>query len=172
MEWLEVLNRIRDGESEHTESNQRIGDGRAIRRALAAFANTRGGLLILGVDDAGTIVGLGENAEHASERLTDFLQTGLNAPVQGRLGRFEDPGGWVHWVEVPRQRSFEPLRADGRVWVRRARSTVEPSASELQDLYNLFGYILTETRAIEAAGETDIDIEAFRSFLAALGLEG
>jgi len=99
------------------------------------------------------------------------LQTGANAPVQGRLGRFEDPAGWVHWIEVPRQRGFEPLRTDGRVWVRRERSTVEPSASELQDLYNLFGYILTEGRAIEAASESDIDVQVFRSYLAALGLE-
>ena len=171
MEWLEVLNRIRDGESEHTEFKRSISSLKPLRRAVAAFANTSGGLLILGVDDDGTIIGLQGNPETVSERLTDVLQTGLNAPVQGRLGRFQDPAGWVHWIEVPRQRSFEPLRADGRVWVRRARSTVEPSASELQDLYNLFGYILTETRAIEAAGESDIDLRVFRAFLTALGLE-
>lgn len=171
MEWLEILDRIRNGEDAHTEFKQGLGNGRAVRRALGAFANTDGGLLILGVDDAGTIVGVRENPESVSERLTDYLQTGLNTPVQGRLDRFEDPLGWVHWIEVPRQRGFEPLRADGRVWVRRGRSTVEPSASELQDLYNLFGYILTETRAIEAAGETDIDIETFRGFLATLGLD-
>jgi ATP-dependent DNA helicase RecG len=171
MEWPEVQRRIRDGEDDSTELKRGVGDGKAVRSALAAFANTRGGVLILGVDDDRTVVGVQEDPEKVAERLTDLLQTGLNAPVQARLGRFEDPSGWVHWIEVPRQRGFEPLRARGRVWVRRGRSTVEPSASELQDLYNLFGYILTETRAIEAAGETDIDVEVFRRFLATFGLD-
>jgi len=171
MEWLEVLQRIAAGEDEKTEFKRGLGDGKAVRRSLAALANSDGGLLILGVDDRGNVVGVAEDPEKVSERLTDFLHSGLNAPVQARLGRFEDPAGWVHWVEVPRQRGFEPLRADGRVWVRRGRSSVEPSPSELQDLYNRFGYILTEERAIEAADLSHIDVEAFKTFLAALGVE-
>jgi ATP-dependent DNA helicase RecG len=171
MDRLDVLKRIQIGEDDQTELKRGIGDGKAIRKTLAAFANTEGGLLILGVDDEGTIVGVQEEPEKVSERLTDFLQTGLNAPLQARLGRFQDPSGWVHWIEIPRQRGFEPLRAEGRVWVRRGRASVEPSPSELQDLYNLFGFILTETRAIEAAGESDLDAKVFRDFLATLGLD-
>jgi len=171
MEWTEVLKRIQAGEGYHTEFKRGIGDGKALRRALAAFANTEGGLLVLGVEDTGTVLGVREDPEKVSERLTDFLQSGLNTPAQGRLGRFEAPQGWVHWIEVPRQRGFEPLRSGGQVWVRRGRASVEPSPSELQGLYNLFGYILTEERAIEAAGESDIDLEVFRSFLKTLGLE-
>lgn len=48
---------------------------------------------------------------------------------------------------------------------------MEPSPAELQDLYNLFGYILTEERAIEAAGVESIDVHAFRTFLERLGLD-
>lgn len=40
-----------------------------------------------------------------------------------------------------------------------------------QDLYNAFGYILTEERAIQAGGVADIDHAAFRAYLRALGLE-
>lgn len=171
MEWTEVLKRIQAGEGYHTEFKRGLGDGKALRKTLAAFANTEGGLLVLGVDDTGMITGVREDPEKVSERLTDFLQSGLNAPAQARLGRFETPEGWVHWVEVPRQRGFEPLRSGGQVWVRRGQASTEPSASELQDLYNLFGYILTEERAIEAAGESDIDLEVFRGFLKILGLD-
>lgn len=34
------------------------------------------------------------------------------------------------------QDSPEPLRYDGRVWVRQECSSVEPSLAELQELYN------------------------------------
>ena len=171
MNWLDILERISEGEDDSTEFKRDPVDLRPIGRAIAAFANTDGGVVVLGVDNAQTIVGVKTDAEAVSERLTSFLHTGLSAPVQARLGRHEDPQGWVHWIEVPRQRGFEPLRQDGRVWVRRGRASVEPSPAELQDLYNLFGYIVTEERAIEAADVESIDVHAFRTFLERLGLD-
>ena len=171
MNWLDILERINQGEDDHTEFKRGLGDLKPVGRSIAAFANTDGGLVVLGVDDAQTIVGVKKDAEVVSERLTSFLHSGLSAPVQAKLGRHEDPQGWVHWIEIPRQRGFEPLRRDGRVFVRRGRASVEPSPAELQDLYNLFGYILTEERAIEAAGVESIDVHAFRTFLERLGLD-
>jgi ATP-dependent DNA helicase RecG len=146
-------------------------DLKAVGRAISAFANTDGGVIILGVDNMGSIVGVKEDPERVHERITSFLQSGCSAPVSPRAGRHRDPKGWVHWIEVPRQRGYEPLRYDGRVWVRRERSNVEPSPSELQDLYNAFGYIMTEERVIQAASPGDIDVDAFRAYLRALGLE-
>ena len=96
---------------------------------------------------------------------------GAAPPVSARIDRHLDPLGWVHWIVVPRQRGFEPMRYDGRVWVRRGRSSVEPSATELQELYNTFGYILTEERCLEAATAGHIDIEAFHTYLRRLGFD-
>ena len=63
------------------------------------------------------------------------------------------------------------MRYDGRVWVRRERSSVEPSPTELQELYNAFGYVLTEERAIQDATAAHIDLDAFRSYLGRLGFD-
>lgn len=171
MDWLDIVGRIDGGENEHTEFKRGVGDLRGIGRAIAAFANTDGGLVVLGVDDTQAIVGVAEDAEAVSERLTGFLQSGLNSPVQARLGRHKDLLGWVHWIEVPRQRGFEPLQYGGRVHVRRGRANVQPSSAELQDLYNLFGYIVTEERAIGSAGIEAIDAQCFREYLERLGLD-
>lgn len=171
MEWLEVLERIETGESERTEFKRGLGDLSAVGRAVCAFANTAGGVVILGVTDSQQIVGVSEDAERVQERLTSFLQSGCSSPVTARPGRHEDPKGWVHWLEIPRQRGFEPLRFDGRVWVRRARSSVEPSPTELQELYNAFGYIFTEERTIQAAAAGHLDHQVFRAYLQKLGLD-
>ena len=171
MEWLDVLNRIGAGESEQTEFKRGLGDLSAVGRAVCAFANTEGGVVILGVTDAQEIVGVSEDAERVQERSTSFLQSGCSSPVTARVGRHKDPNGWVHWLEIPRQRGFEPLRYDGRVWVRRGRSSVEPSPIELQDLYNAFGYIFTEERTIQAATAAHIDLQAFRVYLQRSGLD-
>lgn len=171
MEWPDVLRRIEGGEGDCTEFKHGPGDLKPLGRVIAAFANTDGGLVILGVDDGGGIAGVRESPESVSERITSFLQTGLGSPVQARTGRHETQGGWVHWIEVPRQRGFEPLRYEGRVYVRRGRADVEPSPSELQDLYNIFGYVVTEERVIDAASVSDIDVQSFRAYLGRLGLD-
>ena len=171
MEWTDVLDRIAEGESGRTEFKSELGNLRAIGRAICAFANTEGGVIIVGVDDSREIVGVEEDTERVQERLTSFLQAGCSSPVNASVGSHEDPKGRIHWIEVPRQRGFEPLRYGGRVWVRRQRSSVEPSPTELQELYNAFGYILTEERPIQAATTTHVDLEAFRAYLRRLGLD-
>ena len=86
MEWMEVLQRIEAGEDRHTEFKRRL-DLSAIGKATCSFANSDGGLVILGVTDERKIVGVKENADQVQERLTSFLQTGCSAPVSARTGR-------------------------------------------------------------------------------------
>ncbi len=171
MEWIDVLQRIEGGENRRTEFKRGATSLSAIGKAVCAFANTEGGIIIIGVDDSGTIVGVHESPERLQERLTSFLQSGCNPPVSARVTWQDDPRGRVHWIEVPRLRGYEPLRYDGRVYVRRERSNVEPSPSELQELYNTFGFVITEEQAITAAKPEDIDLESFRRYLHRLGLD-
>ena len=170
MEWADIKQRIALGEDQRTEFKQRL-ELQQVGRAICGFANAEGGVVVLGVDDAGAVLGIEESADSIQERLTSFLQNGCNAPVRASCGRHPHDAGWVHWVEVPRQRGFEPLRHDGRVWIRRGRSTVEPSPMELQELYNAFGYILTEEQTIPAACLADLDLQAFRAYLIRQGFE-
>ena len=172
MEWLDVLRRIEAGEDARTEFKRGLGDLSDIGKAICAFGNGTGGLLVLGVDDSATIVGVREDVERVQERLTGFLQSGCSVPVSARCDRYEDPNGWVHWIDVPRQaRGFEPLHYDGRFWIRRGRASVPPSPSERQELFNDFGFVLTEEQVIRAATIDDIDHHAFRTYLRAQGLD-
>lgn len=57
------------------------------------------------------------------------------------------------------------------MYVRRGRSSVAPSAAELQGLYNTFGLVLTEEQGVPGTGISHIDRHAFRTFLEALGLD-
>lgn len=171
MNISDILERIRAGEDERTEF-KRSADSKLLGPAISAFANSDGGVLILGVEDDGRITGVREPAEKVSERLTDFLQSGLSSPVNARLGRHEDSATrWVHWVEVPSQRGFEPIRHRGRVYVRRGRSSVEPSSSELRELYNRFGYILTEEQSVAGTSVSDIHRDSFERFMRRLGID-
>ena len=172
MEWPEVQGRIRSGEDASTEFKRNAGDVRAVGRTLCALANGAGGLLVLGVDDRGEVVGVDADSDAVQERLTGLLHTGCGKPVSAQCGRHSTPAGWVHWIDVRRhQRGYEPFMYDGRFWVRRGRATVAPSPSELQELLNAFGFVLTEQQIVPTAALDDIDFGAVRSYLRAQGLD-
>ena len=171
MEWQDVLRRIEGGEDAHTEFQRGLGDFKGVGKTLCAFANGDGGLIVMGVDDHGVITGVKEDQEAVQERLTSFLHSGCEKPITAQCGRRQTADGWVHWVEVRRhQPGCEPFSYNGRFWMRRARSTAVPSPSELQELFNVFGLVLTEQQVISSAAVSSIDVSAFRSFMQAQGM--
>ena len=48
MEWTDVLNRIAGGEDGHTEFKPNFKEKSKVGKTICAFANTRGGLVVLG----------------------------------------------------------------------------------------------------------------------------
>ena len=86
MLWQEIQERIAQGESDQTEFKAKLAVDR-LREAVCAFANSAGGVVIVGVNDAGRVEGLRTPPDEVSEALTNLLQCGLSAPVHGRLGR-------------------------------------------------------------------------------------
>ena len=171
MLWTEVEARIAAGEDEHTELKTWQAFPKRVADALCALANTDGGLLVLGIADDLSIVGVAEDPDAVQERLTSLLQNGLSTPISARLGCHGEDGRWIHWVEVRKIRYPDPVRAGGRVLVRRGRSTVEPSPAELQELYNLFGFVMTEEQIVPGSSVADLDLDVFDSFLRKSGLD-
>lgn len=172
MDEIEILRRIAAGEDRTTEFGRlRSPDEKSWLDAVCAFANTQGGLIVLGVTDDGTIDGVPMDSDEVQERLTNGLQTGLSRPVQARVGRHQDPAGWVHWIEVARMRGPQPLTYKGRVLVRRHRSNAVPTESELMELYNTFGVFFTEERVVPGTSVSDIDLAVFAEYMRQRGID-
>ena len=55
------------GEGKHIEFKRKVVNAEKIANEIVAFANTKGGYLIIGVDDNGTIPGLKFSEEHAMQ---------------------------------------------------------------------------------------------------------
>lgn len=169
--WDEVRSRISGGEDSQTEFKRWPAFPKKVAEAACAMANADGGLIVLGIDDSGEIVGVDEDPEDVQERLTAFLHSALNAPIRAALGRHLEGSSWIHWIEVRRYRGPEPLRHRGRIFIRRGRASFEPSPAELQDLFNSFGFVLTEEQYIPGSRPEDLDEGVFRSFLERQGVD-
>ena len=58
-----IRNLIAQGEGEELDFKFAINDSRKIARSIAAFANTKGGTLLIGVRDNGSITGVRSDEE-------------------------------------------------------------------------------------------------------------
>ena len=78
-----ILNIISQGESATVEFKQRFPPTDIIARVLAAFANTNGGILLIGIADDGSIVGIPEHdVKSLIERLHRLASSLLGYRVQ------------------------------------------------------------------------------------------
>ena len=78
-----ILNIISQGESATVEFKQRFPPTDVIAKVLAAFANTNGGILLIGIADDGSIVGIPEHdVKSLIERLHRLASSLLGYPVQ------------------------------------------------------------------------------------------
>jgi predicted HTH transcriptional regulator len=79
------------GEDAQTEFKQRLPRGPALARALAALANTKGGWLLVGVDDQGRVLGLAD-APAARRQIEELARTRLEPELRVEFAvlSFED----------------------------------------------------------------------------------
>ncbi|MDD2766035.1 MAG: ATP-binding protein [Opitutaceae bacterium] len=144
-------------------------DKREFLADISAFANTLGGDLIIGLDEAGgvatAIVPFTGNADNESRRLEDMARTGLEPRLTSlRIRAVPVSGGAVFVIRVPRSFSA-PHRViaqnSNRFFARGGTQKYEPNVDQLRHLFLDTPVILDRIRAFHAdrlvkitAGET------------------
>ena len=144
---------IAGGESERVEFKESISWDRGqkqrnkalehtIARTIASFMNTHGGVLFVGVDDAGTIVGLDGDLKLSQRKNEDGLRLRFDDLVKQFLGNRFLPGIMIHSLEdsgkvfwaVEVRPTSEPVfvknNGDDEFWIRGTSSSRKLSMRE------------------------------------------
>jgi predicted HTH transcriptional regulator len=114
MNLHDVKAMIEEGEGFEIEFKRKISSPEKIARALIAFANTRGGCILFGVDDDGSIVGV--ESEKTEADLIEYAgQHFCDPPVgtQLEIVPFNDKDVIVAIVEESEQKPHYLLSEDG-----------------------------------------------------------
>jgi predicted HTH transcriptional regulator len=107
MSDLEQL--IRQGEGEQLEFKKKTTHPSRISRTLVSLANTRGGRVLVGVDDDGRIVGV-RDAEEEMYLLRQAAEHYADPPLTLRIKELEQDGRTILVVTVP-ESPHKPHRA-------------------------------------------------------------
>ena len=100
MKRKELLELIEEGENLHCEFKRKFSSPEKIAREMIAFANTKGGYIIFGVDDDKTIVGV-ESEKAEAELIKDAATTFCEPQVEYNLSYIDVGGKEIVVAEVP-----------------------------------------------------------------------
>lgn len=91
---------IEEGENIHCEFKRKFSSHEKIAREMIAFANTKGGYLLIGIDDNKDIVGV-ESEKSESELVKDVANNFCEPPLDFNIDYMDMNGKEVVIVEVP-----------------------------------------------------------------------
>lgn len=136
MNYTELIKRISAGENLHTEFKEWPINNDDLSAEVVAFANTDGGLLLLGVNKQGDITGVNEDADRTSQKIDNVAYNNCEPPVTVIQEHMPTPeGNIVIAVGIPKgdQRPYRTNR--GVYYIRTFSGRRQASREELLRLF-------------------------------------
>ena len=168
MEAIELIELISRGEDSRTQFKQRqdVTNAKSLAGEIVAFANSKGGKIIIGVDDAGSIIGLSladvkRINQLLSNTATDCVKPAINLETQN----ISVGGLLVMVVTVPEGISKPYSDNDGVFWVKSgADKRRVTSREEVQRMFQSADLVHADEVPIEGTTSGDLDLEHFGNF--------
>ncbi|MEQ3632298.1 RNA-binding domain-containing protein [Thalassolituus sp.] len=165
METEELLAIIANGEDSRHQFKQNITRAESLVPELAAFSNSKGGLLLIGVTDEGGIQGLTIEDMGRINQLVSNAAKDVKPPISVTTENVALPSGMVMVVDVPEGISKPYMDGNLHVWVKNSANKSKVSArEELQRMFQEAALIHADEIPVGGSSVADIDQEFFDAF--------
>lgn len=166
MTKTELLELIKNRENSGVELKRDTIDNRALAKELVAFANLRGGRVILGVEDDGSVIGI------TRERLEEWVMSSCRDKIRPELiPYFEiirdvEPGKDIAVVQVDRGWGVHHVWHNNHrtYYIRVGTQSREASAEELGRLFQQRGAFRLELRGVSGSSAEDFDFRRLKDY--------
>lgn len=165
MEALELLEIIELGEDSRHQFKQNITNVTSVSQELCAFANSKGGMLIIGVDDQGGITGLTGDDIRRLNQLISNAATEVRNPINPITENIKIDDKVVLVVDVPKGKDKPYFANDGTIWVKSgANKRKVTSKEELRRLFEESDILHADQVPVEDTTLEDLDLDYFDEF--------
>lgn len=165
IELIELIGRGEDGRTQFKRS-QDVTNAKSLAGEMVAFANSKGGRILIGVDDQGTLVGLSaEDIRRVnlliSNTATDCIRPSINPETEN----ISVGGKLIMVVTVPEGISKPYNDNDGVFWVKSgANKRKVTSREEIQRMLQSADLVHADEVPVKGTTARDIDLKHFGRF--------
>ena len=166
MEAIELIELIGRGEDSRTQFKQTITNPESLAGDLVAFSNSKGGRIIIGVNDQGAVAGLSTADIRRINQLVSNTATNLVRPsVNSETDNVSVGGQLLMVVTVPEGIS-KPYSDNGGVfWVKSGSDKRRvTSREEVQRMLQSADLVYADEVPVEGTTSGDVDLEHFGGF--------
>ncbi|MGB3384446.1 MAG: RNA-binding domain-containing protein [Marinomonas sp.] len=165
METEELLAIIANGEDSSHQFKQNITRAESLVPELAAFSNSKGGLLFIGVTDEGDIQGLTIEDMGRINQLVSNAAKDVKPPISVTTENIALPSGMVMVVDVPEGISKPYMDGNLHVWVKNSANKSKVSArEELLRMFQSSALVHADEIPVGGSSVADLDQEFFDAF--------
>ena len=167
MEALELSELIGNGETTKVQFKRDVNNAISISQEMVAFSNTKGGTILIGVDDkTGEIIGLSfQDIQRINNLLSTAAQDHVKSPVFISTETVNVDGNRVIVVSVPEGSDKPHTDKDGVVWVKNGSDKRKvTSKEELSRLLQSSGNLYAEEILLQHSSLSDFNWDKFQSF--------
>jgi ATP-dependent DNA helicase RecG len=162
----ELLELITNGENSGVEFKRDVLQNHDLAKELVAFSNLEGGMVLLGVDDDRSIVGL------TRDRLEQWVMSACRDKIRPAIIPFfevirnVEPGKDVAVVRVPRGLDVHSQWHNNRntYYIRVGTQSREPTPQELSRLFQQRGTFRADLRPVSGAAINDLDRRRLKDY--------
>ncbi len=168
MDALELLDLIQKGESSFVQFKVRINDAYKIGTEMVAFSNTKGGLIIIGVDDkTGDINGLSfEEIAHTNQLLANAASDNVKPQIFIETETVEVEDKNVIVASMAEGLSKPHTDNKGIIWLKNGSDKRKVVArEEMARLLQNSGNLFADETLVNGTTINDIDEKLFRDFI-------
>ncbi len=165
MEAIELLEIIERGEDSRHQFKRNVTNVTSLSQEIYAFANSKGGMLILGFDDSGEIIGLTRKDVRRLNQLISNAASEIRNPVNPETENIKIEDKLVLVVHVPEGRDKPYFASDGAIYVKSgADKRKVTSKEELRRLFQESDILHGDQVPVEESTLDDLDENYFDQF--------
>lgn len=172
MEEAELRKRIAAGEDSHFETKgvssipNGLPDAGDLAKALCSFANSGGGHVVVGVEDDGSVTGIGDRAAaDVLQRHVSQVALGIDPPLRVEQQLYELDGRRVLVVGVSAFQAGRPFSSKRHFCVRDGNLSRDATRFELERMFASRGQITHDEQPIPDASLDKLDQVEVREVL-------
>ncbi|MEK6856955.1 MAG: RNA-binding domain-containing protein, partial [Nanoarchaeota archaeon] len=169
MKQEELLNLIKNGETQEVELKEGCPNGHKLSETICGFANTDGGVLILGISDKGVLQGVSGNLDKIQQDIANSCKNIRSAPhISTSIHTLDEKK--IVLVEITKANDKNAHTYAGAVYVRIGSTTRKLEGQELFDFLKNKQILCFDEQDSEAKIE-DVDEQRVKKYLVKRNLQ-